>query len=102
MALVGTLVVMVCVASIAVAMQIGQDGLLGIDFANWARKNHRDYVDNEEKLDEFLYRRGIFRENLRKIREMNEQELGSAKYKINKFSDWTPEERRNHSGPRGK
>lgn len=63
-------------------------------FAKFQVKYNRHYDNAREKEVRF----NIFKENLKKIRELNKKEMGSAKYGITKFVDMTKEEYRKHTG----
>lgn len=67
---------------------LGQDDIhLGL-FHNFLEKYDKVYADKSE----FKRRFKIFRENMKKVQILNENEQGTAKYGATKFADLTEEE----------
>jgi hypothetical protein len=63
-------------------------GLLGShveDFGKFVDKYSKDY----ESAEEYQYRLGVFKENMKKVKLLQDNEQGTAKYGATQFADLT-------------
>lgn len=65
-------------------------------FANFQKKYNRQYKTTMERQ----LRLRIFKQNMAKIEELNKREMGTAKYGMNQFADFTNTEFRHRTGLR--